>query len=241
MCRTSSRARTTRSAGSSRTASWPRSTWPPTRASSPRPRSHGVTYDGTTYGVPWAVENVAMLTNKALSPECPATLDEAVANAKNLIAAGKVTYGLGIAMQIGATGDATTGTRCSARTAATRSAERRRHLRPRRHGHRQARAPSPPRPACSSWPTRASSRPRSPLDIAKETFNTASRRTGSPARGSIPDAQDGARRRPDGLPDPGLGGQPVQVAAVPRGPGLLPAAQGQEPGARLDLPVRRGA
>ena len=42
-----------------------------------------------------------MLTNKDLSPECPATLDEAVANAKALIAAGTVTDGLGIAMQIG--------------------------------------------------------------------------------------------------------------------------------------------
>lgn len=30
-----------------------------------------VTYDGSSYGVPWAVENVALLTNKALSPACP--------------------------------------------------------------------------------------------------------------------------------------------------------------------------
>jgi arabinogalactan oligomer / maltooligosaccharide transport system substrate-binding protein len=64
-----------------------------------------VTYDGNTYGVPWAVENIAMLTNKKLSPECPGTLDDAVANAKKLISAGKVTPGLGIAMQIGDTGD----------------------------------------------------------------------------------------------------------------------------------------
>jgi arabinogalactan oligomer/maltooligosaccharide transport system substrate-binding protein len=66
----------------------------------------GVTYNGATMGVPWAVENVALLTNKALAPECPATLDAAVANAKTLIAAGTVTSGLGIALQIGATGDA---------------------------------------------------------------------------------------------------------------------------------------
>jgi arabinogalactan oligomer/maltooligosaccharide transport system substrate-binding protein len=66
----------------------------------------GVTYNGATMGVPWAVENVALLTNKALSPECPATLDAAVANAKSLIAAGTVQSGLGIALQIGATGDA---------------------------------------------------------------------------------------------------------------------------------------
>jgi len=66
----------------------------------------GVTYNGATLGVPWAAENVALLTNKALAPECPATLDAAVANAKTLIAAGTVTSGLGIALQIGATGDA---------------------------------------------------------------------------------------------------------------------------------------
>ena len=64
---------------------------------------NGVTWDGSTYGVPWAVENVAMLTNTDLSPECPATLDEAVANAKTLIDAGTTT--LGIALQIGETGD----------------------------------------------------------------------------------------------------------------------------------------
>ena len=62
-------------------------------------------YQGNSYGVPWAVENIAMLTNKALAPECPATLDEAVATAKQLIGAGKVTEGLGIAMQIGEAGD----------------------------------------------------------------------------------------------------------------------------------------
>ncbi|MGB4890345.1 MAG: extracellular solute-binding protein, partial [Propionicimonas sp.] len=65
----------------------------------------GVTNNGNTYGVPWAVENVALLTNKKLSPECPATLDAAVANAKKLIADGKVTKGLGIALQIGSNGD----------------------------------------------------------------------------------------------------------------------------------------
>jgi arabinogalactan oligomer/maltooligosaccharide transport system substrate-binding protein len=65
-----------------------------------------VTYDAKTYGVPWAVENVALLTNTDLSPECPTSLDEAVDNAKKLIADGKVTKGLGIALQIGELGDA---------------------------------------------------------------------------------------------------------------------------------------
>src|SRR5262245_23412392 len=62
-------------------------------------------YQGNSYGVPWAVENIALFTNKKLAPECPATLDDAVANAQKLISEGKVTDGLGIAMQIGETGD----------------------------------------------------------------------------------------------------------------------------------------
>ena len=70
------------------------------------PAVAGVTWDGSTYGVPWATENVALFTNKALSPTCPATLDEAVANAKTLIADGKATEGFGITFQIGPTGDA---------------------------------------------------------------------------------------------------------------------------------------
>jgi len=66
----------------------------------------GVSANGNTYGVPWALENIALLTNKSLAPNCPATLDEAVTNAKSLIADGKATKGLGIAMQIGEKGDA---------------------------------------------------------------------------------------------------------------------------------------
>jgi arabinogalactan oligomer/maltooligosaccharide transport system substrate-binding protein len=65
----------------------------------------GVTNGGNTYGVPWAVENVGLFTNKDLAPNCPSSLDEAVSNAKTLIASGKATSGLGIAMQIGDKGD----------------------------------------------------------------------------------------------------------------------------------------
>ena len=65
----------------------------------------GVTNGGNTYGVPWAVENVGLFTNKELAPNCPSSLDEAVSNAKTLIASGKATSGLGIAMQIGDKGD----------------------------------------------------------------------------------------------------------------------------------------
>jgi arabinogalactan oligomer / maltooligosaccharide transport system substrate-binding protein len=61
-------------------------------------------YGGQNYGVPWAVENVAMLVNKDLAPECPASLDAAAQLGKDLIASKKAT--LGIALQIGETGDA---------------------------------------------------------------------------------------------------------------------------------------
>ena len=74
-------------------------------ASFSEPAVAAVQFQGNSYGVPWAVENIAMLTNKKLAPECPATLDEAVANAEKLIGEGKVTDGLGIAMQIGEAGD----------------------------------------------------------------------------------------------------------------------------------------
>jgi arabinogalactan oligomer/maltooligosaccharide transport system substrate-binding protein len=64
----------------------------------------GVTYDGKTYGVPYAVENIAMLTNPKLSPECPASLDDLQAAGKKLKDDGDAS--LPLALQIGDTGDA---------------------------------------------------------------------------------------------------------------------------------------
>ena len=118
---TSSRARTTRSASSSRTASWRPSTSARTRRSSTEPAVAGVTLDGQTYGVPWAVENVAMLTNKELAPTCPATLDEAVATAKKLIDDGKAPTASASRCRSARRATGTTGTRCTAPTAATPS------------------------------------------------------------------------------------------------------------------------
>jgi arabinogalactan oligomer / maltooligosaccharide transport system substrate-binding protein len=63
----------------------------------------GVTYDSKTYGVPYAVENIAMLTNPKLSPECPASLDDLQAAGKKLKADGA---SLPLALQIGDQGDA---------------------------------------------------------------------------------------------------------------------------------------
>ena len=62
------------------------------------------TYDGKTYGVPYAVENIAMLTNPELSPECPASLDDLQAAGKKLKDDGDAS--LPLALQIGDQGDA---------------------------------------------------------------------------------------------------------------------------------------
>ncbi len=63
----------------------------------------GATFNGQNYAVPFAVENVALLTHKALVPECPATLDE-VASLADSESKNAKTPGLG--MQIGEKGDA---------------------------------------------------------------------------------------------------------------------------------------
>ena len=36
-------------------------------------------FDGKNFGMPYAVENIALLTNKELSPECPATMEDLTA------------------------------------------------------------------------------------------------------------------------------------------------------------------
>jgi arabinogalactan oligomer/maltooligosaccharide transport system substrate-binding protein len=63
-----------------------------------------VAYDGKSYGVPYAVENIALLTNPELSPECPASLDDLISQGKALKKDGKAS--LPLALQIGDKGDA---------------------------------------------------------------------------------------------------------------------------------------
>ena len=57
------------------------------------------TYDGQVYGLPYAVENIALIRNTALAPEAPATWDDAVAMGQ---AAGTQ---FPILLQVGETGD----------------------------------------------------------------------------------------------------------------------------------------
>lgn len=51
-----------------------------------------MSYDGQVYGLPYAVENIAMIRNTALAPTEPKTLDEAISNGQKLVAAGKAKF-----------------------------------------------------------------------------------------------------------------------------------------------------
>ena len=51
-----------------------------------------MTYEGKTYGLPYAIENVALVRNTALLPEPVTTMDEAVAAGTKVVDAGKAKY-----------------------------------------------------------------------------------------------------------------------------------------------------
>src|SRR4051812_4523334 len=50
-----------------------------------------VTFNGQVYGVPYAIENLALIRNTDLAPTAPATIEDLVAAGKALKDAGKVT------------------------------------------------------------------------------------------------------------------------------------------------------
>ncbi|WP_214105677.1 sugar ABC transporter substrate-binding protein [Acrocarpospora catenulata] len=66
-----------------------------------------VTYDGQVYGIPYAVENLALFRNTDLAPKAPQTFDELVETGKKLKEAGRVEEILGytISQQDGQSGD----------------------------------------------------------------------------------------------------------------------------------------
>jgi arabinogalactan oligomer / maltooligosaccharide transport system substrate-binding protein len=64
----------------------------------------GVTFNGQVYGVPYAIENLALIRNTELAPEAPKTLDELVKAGKALKASKKASEIL--SLQIGNNGDA---------------------------------------------------------------------------------------------------------------------------------------
>jgi arabinogalactan oligomer/maltooligosaccharide transport system substrate-binding protein len=64
----------------------------------------GVTFNGQIYGVPYAIENLALIRNTELVPNAPATIDEAIQVSQQLKAQGKVSELL--SLQVGQNGDA---------------------------------------------------------------------------------------------------------------------------------------
>ncbi len=67
----------------------------------------GFTYDGQTYGLPYAIENVALVRNTDLVPDVPATFEEMIQIATDFKAehADDPSY-QGLAVQVGPEGDA---------------------------------------------------------------------------------------------------------------------------------------
>jgi arabinogalactan oligomer/maltooligosaccharide transport system substrate-binding protein len=64
----------------------------------------GMTYQGQLYGVPYSIENIALIRNTDLAPECPATMEDLVATGEQLVKDKKVTNIM--ALQVGQKGDA---------------------------------------------------------------------------------------------------------------------------------------
>jgi arabinogalactan oligomer/maltooligosaccharide transport system substrate-binding protein len=60
------------------------------KAAFPEIAMKAVTFDGQTYGAPYAVENIALIRNTDLAPDAPATIEDLVKEGKRLKADGKV-------------------------------------------------------------------------------------------------------------------------------------------------------
>ncbi|WP_433224011.1 sugar ABC transporter substrate-binding protein [Dactylosporangium sp. CS-047395] len=63
-----------------------------------------VTFNGQVYGVPYAIENLALIRNTDLAPNAPASIEDLVATGKALKDGGKVTNIM--SLQVGQNGDA---------------------------------------------------------------------------------------------------------------------------------------
>lgn len=61
-------------------------------------------FNGQTYGVPYAVENIGLVRNTALAPEAPKTMEDLVSKGQALVKAGKATNIL--IQEVGKTGNA---------------------------------------------------------------------------------------------------------------------------------------
>jgi len=63
-----------------------------------------MTFGGKLYGVPYSVENIALIRNTDLAPDCPATMEDLVSTGQQLIKDKKTTEIM--ALQVGQKGDA---------------------------------------------------------------------------------------------------------------------------------------
>ena len=64
----------------------------------------GMTYQGQLYGVPYSIENIALIRNTDLAPDCPATMEDLVSTGQQLVKDKKATNIM--ALQVGQKGDA---------------------------------------------------------------------------------------------------------------------------------------
>ena len=64
----------------------------------------GMTYQGQLYGVPYSIENIALIRNTDLAPDCPATMEDLVSAGQELVKDKKATNIM--ALQVGQKGDA---------------------------------------------------------------------------------------------------------------------------------------
>jgi arabinogalactan oligomer/maltooligosaccharide transport system substrate-binding protein len=64
----------------------------------------GMTFNGQLYGIPYSVENIALIRNTDLAPTAPATMEDLVSAGQALVKAGKVKNIM--ALQVGQQGDA---------------------------------------------------------------------------------------------------------------------------------------
>ncbi len=63
-----------------------------------------MTFGGKLYGVPYSVENIALIRNTDLAPDCPATMEDLVSTGQQLVKDKKTTEIM--ALQVGQKGDA---------------------------------------------------------------------------------------------------------------------------------------
>lgn len=73
------------------------------KAAFPEVAIKAVTFNGQIYGLPYAMENIALIRNAQLAPTAPATIEELVAAGQQLKASGKVSEIL--CLQVGQNGD----------------------------------------------------------------------------------------------------------------------------------------